>query len=85
MKIYYNLFSMPIKIAPYFRGLQKFASLEQLETGLYKIHVKIRKNNFYTPCNEVRGGGILESQCPSVCLSVRLSVDARLGKIVSSA
>ena len=45
MKIYYNLFST-IKIAPYFRGLQKFASLEQLETGLYKIPVKIRKNNF---------------------------------------
>ena len=46
MKIYYNLFSRPIKIAPYFRGLQQFASLEQLETGLYKIPVKIRKNNF---------------------------------------
>ena len=39
---------------------------------------------FYTPRNEVRGG-ILESPCPSVCLSVRLSVDARLGKMVSSA
>ena len=46
MKIYYNLFSRPIKIAPYFWGLQKFASLEQLETGLYKIPMKIRKNNF---------------------------------------
>ena len=46
MKIYYNLFSRPIEIAPYFRGLQKFASLEQLETGLYKIPVKIRKNKF---------------------------------------
>ena len=31
------------------------------------------------------GGGILESPCPSVRLSVRLSVDARLGKMVSSA
>ena len=35
------------------------------------------------------GGGILESPCPSVCLSVcpsvRPSVDARLGKMVSSA
>ena len=42
MKIYYNLFSRPIKIAPYFRGLQKFASLdmlEQLETGLYNIYL----------------------------------------------
>ena len=46
MKIYYNLFSRPIKIAPYFRGLQKFASLEQLDIGLYKIPVKIRKNIF---------------------------------------
>ena len=43
MKIYYKLFSRPIKIAPYFGGLQKFASLEQLETGLYKIPVKIKK------------------------------------------
>ena len=40
MKKYYNLFSRPIKITPYFRGLQTFASLEKLETGLYK------KNNF---------------------------------------
>ena len=39
---------------------------------------------FYTPRNEVRGG-ILESPCPSVCPSVRLSVDARLGKMVSRA
>ena len=31
---------------------------------------------YYTPRNEVRGG-ILESPCPSVRLSVRLSVDAR--------
>ena len=31
MKIYYNLFIRPIEIAPYFRGLQKIASLEQLE------------------------------------------------------
>ena len=46
MKIYYNLFSRQIKIAPHFQGLQKFASLEQLETGLYKMPVKIRKNNF---------------------------------------
>ena len=46
LEIYYNLFSRPIKIAPYIRGLQKFASLEQLETGLYKIPMKIRKNNF---------------------------------------
>ena len=37
------------------------------------------------PRNEVRGGVILESPCPSVRLSVRLSVDARLGKMVSSA
>ena len=44
--MYYNLFSRPIKIAPYFRGLQKFATLEQLEAGLYKIPVKIRTNNF---------------------------------------
>ena len=46
MKIFYNLFSRPIKIAPYFRGLQKFASLEQLETGQYEIPVKISKNDF---------------------------------------
>ena len=46
MKIYYNLFSRPIKIAPIFGFFLKFASLEQLETGLYKIPVKIRKNNF---------------------------------------
>ena len=38
----------------------------------------------YTSRNEVRGG-ILESPRPSVCPSVRLSVDARLGKMVSSA
>ena len=42
----------------------------------------------YTPRNEVRGG-ILESPCPSVCPSVRLSVcpsvDARLGKMVQFA
>ena len=39
MKIYYNLFSRPIKIAPYFQGLQKFASLEQLETGLEQLYI----------------------------------------------
>ena len=33
-------------MTPYFRGFQKFASLEQLETGLYKIPVKIRKKPF---------------------------------------
>ena len=48
-------------------------------TELYLCYV------YYTPRNEVRGGGILESPCPSVRLSVRLSVDARLGKMVSSA
>ena len=50
------------------------------------------RRTYYTPRNEViippatkLGGGILESPCPSVRLSVRLSVDARLGKMVSSA
>ena len=32
--------------------------------------------NFYTPLNEVRGGGDTGITLP-VCLSVRLSVDAR--------
>ena len=42
---------------------------------------------YYTPRNEVRGGytGITLSVRPSVCLSVCPSVDARLGKMVSSA
>ena len=41
----------------------------------------------YTPRNKVRGGytGITLSVRPSVCLSVRLSVDAWLGKMVSCA
>ena len=51
----------------------------------YSVHLDI-----YTPRNEVRGGvywnhPVRPSVRPSVCLSVRLSVDARLGKMVSSA
>ena len=38
------------------------------------------QRNCYTPRNEVRGGGYT-----GITLSVRLSVDARLGKMVSSA
>ena len=41
--------------------------------------------HFLYPRSEVGGGDILESPCPSVRQSVRLFVDARLGKTVSSA
>ena len=46
---------------------------------LKKIRVGSSEIIFYTPRNKVRGG-ILESPCPSV----RLSVDAWLGEMVQS-
>ena len=48
---------------------------------LYK-NVRNNTSNYYTPRNEVRGGVYWNHP---VRLSVRLSVDTRLGKMVSSA
>ena len=47
LKTLHSLFRGPTKIAPYLQGLQKFASLESLEIGLYRIPMKIRKIKFH--------------------------------------
>ena len=52
---------------------------------LMSLTLKPRKYYYYTPRNEVRGVYWNHPVRPSVSLSVRLSVDARLGKMVSSA
>ena len=46
--------------------------LYHFRTSLSRVHRVV----FIPPATKL-GGGILESPCPSVCLSVRLSVDAR--------
>ena len=57
--------------------------LHVLPLGTKCVHA-FQFNIIIPPATKL-GGGILESPCPSVRLSVRLSVDARLGKMVSRA
>ena len=84
-------FEVTIKVWVFYKSMHKLLRLQplnhflislcQLQSSIsrYRFIIVIKATIIIPPPNEVGGGGILDSPCPSVCPSVRPSVCRRHG------